>query len=241
MIMDVSDGCPYPKEYNLFHKECGLPVKMITGCKKRFDCDCPQCSKKWKRKVSRQIYDAVLSFSNPSFLTLTLVKQNCGVDRMKSLWQLRWDLFRRLKSQGYKISKWVGVIEYPNHLHIVMECGFIPQQKISKIWKTVTGDSYIVDIRRLGNRAAPQLMAKYLSKYLGKSKDWTPEVVAELRSFRLHQCHGIPKAPKHHMKCPCCGEEGGYQWIPENDFWIMHEDWEKKHPPDIQSIDGVAS
>jgi hypothetical protein len=57
---------------------------------------------------------------------------------MRSIWSLRKDLFRRIRSAGYQIRGWVGVVEYPNHLHIVMDSEYIPQQQVSKIWKAVT-------------------------------------------------------------------------------------------------------
>lgn len=211
---------------------------MITGCKSRFESVCPICAKRWKRKVSGHILDGIMSMKQPSFMTLTLTKRRSGLHRMKSLWSLRNDLFRRLRDGGYNIGSWVAVVEYPNHLHICMDSEYIPQREISKAWKSITGDSYIVDIRRIGNRASPAVVAKYLSKYLGKSTGWPSEVVQELKSFRVVQSYGLPKVERHWLKCPHCGEVGGFAWTTDEDFLRLDESSKKygEGPPRCQCL-----
>lgn len=223
MLKDVSGGCVYPKSYKFVHKKCGSPVEMITGCHQRFEVQCPECSKKWKKKVSSRVYDGVMSMKTPSFLTLTLTKHNTNIERMKSLWQLRKSLFKKLRAEGYKIGSWVAVVEYPNHLHICMDSQYIPQSQVSKVWKSITGDSYVVDIRRLKLGASPGRIVKYLSKYLGKSIGWPDRVIKEMKGFHVIQSHGIPKIERHKITCPCCGEAGGFIWITDDDFSQLEE------------------
>jgi hypothetical protein len=60
------------------------------------------------------------------------------------------------------------VIEPPNHVHALWDSDFIPQSGLSEIWATVTGDSFIVDIRPV-SRYKKGAVARYLTKYLTKT------------------------------------------------------------------------
>lgn len=51
------------------------------------------------------------------------------------------------------------------HLHCLIEGRWIEQAKLSSMWHTITGDSYVVDIRRPASNAT---VARYVTKYASK-------------------------------------------------------------------------
>jgi|SRR5579862_180308 len=51
------------------------------------------------------------------------------------------------------------------HLHCIIEASYVEQAKLSHAWLAVTGDSMIVDIRRVGNLSSG---LKYVTKYVCK-------------------------------------------------------------------------
>jgi hypothetical protein len=63
-----------------------------------------------------------------------------------------------------KSSRW-----HP-HLHILADAKFIDQGELSTVWRTITKDSYIVDIRRVRDvRQTGHYVTKYASKPLNSS------------------------------------------------------------------------
>jgi len=165
--------------------------------------------------------DAIDFMLTPRFLTLTLLKtgnESTGyygtVARLRRLWGMRKALFKELKRRGYRIYGWVAVIEPANHMHLVLDCpDFIPNDEISKIWKTITKDSYIVKIKnpKYSDRGREILserdLKSYLAKYLSKASSWggfvDPSQFSEQKHFdgwvpleipiriNLEQLHGF--------------------------------------------------
>lgn len=139
-----------------------------------------------------------------SFITLTL----CGkgepltdlIDRLyrsfKALRQLeRWTdkvrggaAFLELKWSD-KAARW-----HP-HLHIIADADFLPQGELSEMWRAITRDSYIVDVRRVRQ---PEVTGAYVTKYASKPLNMsfcrTPELLDEamrvLKGRRLCLCFG---------------------------------------------------
>lgn len=68
------------------------------------------------------------------------------------------------------------------HLHALVEGEFIAQQMLSTDWKTVTGDSYVVDIRKVPNNGC---VAGYVAKYAGKA------VEARLLEYSEKFCEAV--------------------------------------------------
>lgn len=152
--------------------------------------------------MNRKRFDtAIERMAHPIFLTLTLTKRVDGDENLNRIWQCRKALFKRLRKEGFTIGSWIGVVEGGNHIHMVLDSNYIPQRKISTIWKAVTGDSYIVDVRAVrGKRGAARYLAKYLTKALGI--DVEPQT---LKGFHVVQSYGIKALPARKMTCPCCG------------------------------------
>ena len=81
------------------------------------------------------------------------------------------------------------------HLHILFEGSYIDHAVIKRLWLSTTGDSYICDIRRVGNSA---IAAGYIAKYAGKpfdshilsDPDALDELIQSLRGRRTFNCFG---------------------------------------------------
>lgn len=139
-----------------------------------------------------------------SFITLTL----CGkkeplselVDRLyKHFRALRlhptWDEKVRGGAAFLEIKYSDKAKRWHPHLHIIADAAFIDQGVLSDVWRGITRDSFIVDIRRVN--AAEQTahyVTKYASKPLNSSFSNTPDLLDEairaLKGRRLCLCFG---------------------------------------------------
>lgn len=173
-ILDVSEGCRNAHSFYFKEKETGRPLELITGCHCRIDVMCPECARKWRLLTRKRYISMVRRFQEPRFMTLTLRKDYQGhCENVKQLWKFRKDLFRQLRDRGYTIRGYVATVELPNHMHLIVDCDYIPQKEISEIWLDITGDSYIVDIRARDRYGKPlkdnlKLAAAYITKYVTK-------------------------------------------------------------------------
>jgi hypothetical protein len=200
---DLSDGCTAGRSLYLQCEKCGRLHRVEIGCGKRFDYFCPICAKRWRKKVFARYWRCICAMRRPKFLTLTLKKDGGKLtERLKGLWEMKKSLFRRLREKGYAIDRWCGIIEPPNHVHIVIDSDYIPQKEISLIWKTITGDSYIVDLRKLSS-SDPRGMAAYITKYLTKASAWTGINLDLLKGFHLIASYNLPKRPPPRPMCLC--------------------------------------
>ncbi len=204
VVLDYSDDCAEPRDYYLGADDHGVILR--TGCNRRFEVDCPSCSRKWQRKVRHNYETAIRHFKSPKFLTLTLTKRRSGYENLRRIWSLRKDLFRRLRDDGYAIAGWVGVLEWPNHVHMVIDCdGYIPQYEISRAWRTITGDSYVVDVRALKRqRGGLEASIRYISKYITKFGKIPGLNMDFFRKLHLVGSWGLVHEPTYHPICPIC-------------------------------------
>jgi len=204
--IDHSRGCANPNTFFFQCRVCNRPIKIRMGCGKRFDYFCPSCAKQWRNKTFKRYFKAVSFFKKPKFLTLTLKKTPSATrstDRLKKLWEMKKYLFKRLKERGYPVTKWVGVIEPPNHIHMIVDCGYIPRDEISELWEEITGDSYIVDIRQINVQGDIRKVAAYITKYISKASSWEGINLDLLEGFHLCGSWGLPPKSLGKPVCPC--------------------------------------
>ena len=81
------------------------------------------------------------------------------------------------------------------HLHIIVEGSFIPVKELSEAWLKATGDSYIVDVRRITNdRQAAAYVTKYVTKPIDSKVIDVPEDLDEaikaLHHARMYEPFG---------------------------------------------------
>jgi hypothetical protein len=138
---------------------------------------CPQCAENNRsRIIARLIYAHHHPVSNGGGLklvTLTYLRDVEKPELQRSLQHLIQALRRRF-----------GVVEYARfvertrhgrfHLHLILDCPFIPQKELSALWKTASRGAFIVDIRTVhGAHHAARYVTKYLSKAPAAKVSWS--------------------------------------------------------------------
>lgn len=146
------------------------------SCDKCHDCWCAPCQAE-KGTLLKERLAQHLTGRTVRFLTLTLRHSRTPladqIDRLyASFTRLRhrraWKDHVRggLAVREEKVADADGL--WHVHLHILWEGSFWEQKEISREWHAVTGDSSIVDVRRVSDSTAA---AHYISKYLSKPCD----------------------------------------------------------------------
>lgn len=144
-----------------------------SRCKNRW---CMPCSQQKARIICSAIFDHIEQ-RTVRFLTLT-VGGSCQplADRLTHLYS-SFQALRRSKAWKAHVRGGVAFCEIKRgtlldrwhpHLHVLMEGKYFPVGTITKLWKAITKDSCIVDIRPADNRAG---IARYITKYITKPLD----------------------------------------------------------------------
>lgn len=192
------DGeCVQPFHTTFICDKCGKIHDMVFGCGSRIDSVCPACAQKWRDDTAKAYSIAMQGMRTPKLITLTL-KKNGGFDaKEKDLWSLFHQLRRILKEIYHlKIRSWFGIIEFPNHIHVIADCGYIHQWKIQKIWRQLTfGESWFVNIKKINIERSPRKITNYVTKYVSKTKGLSCLDPRDLKGFRLKQSWKILKFP----------------------------------------------
>ncbi len=164
---------------------------------------CALCRGRWV-KVARE---RILAWFEPrknhaKFLTLT----STYVAKIEQLTELMdkavelcsWHWKKNFVLIGEFLEK--GDLWYCN-LHAIVVGDYVPQKQISAEWMGLTGDSYVVDIRKVKpeeKRFAIAYITKYLTKPLENMARQEPRRVVEatkgLYHRRLLRAHGFKKA-----------------------------------------------
>jgi hypothetical protein len=211
-FFDLAENCIHPYRVELKCSECGKDIEVIVGCGSRFPSICEACAKKWKRKTFKAFYRGVCNFKNPKFLTLTLRYNKSApefVAKNRDIWQMRKELFRVLREIHKKaILGWVATIEYPNHIHMVIDSPYIDQALISREWQTITGDSFRVDIRQV-QKYDYRGIAGYITKYITKATCWDGVDLDLSKGFHIKGQWGLVPG----VKPPSLCHDGCLVWV----------------------------
>lgn len=221
-FVDCSSGCPNGGYLSVKHT-CGKVRTFHIGCNSRFESVCSICARKWVKKKRRKIERLISNMRAPKLITLTLKKNrltgNC--DSLFDIHAMQNDLFHALRYREYSIGPWVAVVEFPNHVHLIVDCDYIPQFKLSQYWKNASGGSYIVDIRPINiQRDGVEPSVKYITKYITKACGFSPAddqqnldgerspipnnwSLDDLRGFHIVQTWGNPKDSSVVVPCSC--------------------------------------
>lgn len=181
--------------------DCGSLTKHKMRCHKRFKAQCEHCSEEYRKKWYAKYKDAWDKMDNPKLVTLTLKKSGDMGKRLEELSSLARRCRFYLKRRGYEIKRHLWVAEPPNHIHALWDCRFIPQHGLSEVWETVTGDSFIVDIRQANTRHG----ANYLVKYLGKASEWEEMNIDAMEGVHVTGSWGILDDQYEGFNCRDCG------------------------------------
>lgn len=149
---------------------------VCNTCKLRI---CPVCALRHKRAAADRIAATMRSTIEErarswKLLTLTLRHNDDSLadqhDRLRaSFRKLRQrKLWRTTAKYGYAViettyNRWTH--QWHGHLHVLVYCSYIPVTQLCDTWLSITGDSMIVDIRRVDST---HRATRYVTKYLGK-------------------------------------------------------------------------
>ena len=149
---------------------------------------CPKCATLRGRDVARKIAKVVAPMDDVRFLTLTRVHDDADLlTAVVQIW-IAFRLLRRTKEWERHVVGGVAVMEVTRnaktgrwhvHLHLLIDGSFWRQRDISEAWRRASGGSVIVDIRRVGARAAA---CRYVATYMAKPaavEHWPPAAIAE--------------------------------------------------------------
>lgn len=155
------------------------------------------------------------------FVTLTL---RCSHATLTAQLDRLYDSFNKLRRREFfkrHITGGVAMVEvkigansglWHPHLHLLVEGDFIPQRDLSSEWLEVTGDSSIVDVRRVENAGhAAAYTVKYGSKGCDSSVYNAPskldEFLTSIKGRRFALTFGTWRGIKL-----ADGDDGGAEW-----------------------------
>lgn len=184
----------------------GAICPALTRCRDRL---CPLCSEKRGRVAARRTALLVERFNAPRFLTLTLKHRGEVLNAMatrgaEAFAQLRetstWKKHVKGGVWAAQTTRNPGTGEWHYHLHVIIDGSYFPQPTLKAMWLEITGDSSIVDVRAVHDRAAA---AKYISRYVARPADlrtWPPASLREyaeaMHGRRLLQTFGTAHNPR---------------------------------------------
>lgn len=172
-------------------------------CNQCHDRLCIPCQTARSKRIQSNLHPLIRT-EQSKLITLTLRHSNTPlsdqIDRLyRSFHALKKrKLFRQNVSAGIafleiKLSERTG--RWHVHMHAVVLSKFIDQRQLSQAWHSVTGDSSIVDVRKIRD---PETAARYVTKYVTKPADSSvftdhaklDEFVLALKGRRLYNPFG---------------------------------------------------
>lgn len=192
--------------------DCGNVFRSYLTCKKR---TCPKCAAARSRRLVEAYFPVVSSFAWPAFLTLTHPVVWLG-DMVKTKNKLIKSFAKLRRQKEWDGKKGIYTIEILKkegdfcyvHLHAIVDLKWIDQKKLSEIWLKMTGNAFIVDIRRVTNTKKSCIE---LLKYQTKMWEWEEEYLELIEKAFKHSrfvgSFGIkrPEMKSHAQVCPLCG------------------------------------
>lgn len=163
-----------------------------SHCRDRF---CDACMVEHRRLIARNFAEQVPK-AFVRLLTLTLKHAAAGLAGQLDRLYEAFGRFRRHPEIRDRIAGGIAFLEvkanpttreWHPHLHILFEGSYLPQPVASAVWLEITGDSYVVDVRKIGNAAAG---GSYLLKYATKALSPTVWTDADHLQEAITALHG---------------------------------------------------
>lgn len=164
----------------------------LARCRDRL---CPLCSRRRGAQATAKVAALARTFDAPRLLTLTVKSAPEALRGTVRKLFTAFSLLRAMKGWQSRVTGGVWTLEITRnavtgewhpHLHIIADGEFFPQKLLSELWLQCTGDSFIVDVRAVHDRAEA---ARYVAQYLSKPTDaagWPLPAIAEY----AHALHG---------------------------------------------------
>jgi replication protein len=175
---------------------------------------CEACQTERRRLIARNLIaglaDKQRCKDRLRFVTLTLKSNdaplNEQLDRIYSCWQRLRQRPRIKKAIAgtiafFEVTRNADKNQWHPHIHALVEGDYIAKQVLSDEWKSVTGDSFIVDIKLIRAAAgAAGYVAKYAAKAVSanvwQNADALHEAMLAFRNRRLFNTTGTFKKMK---------------------------------------------
>lgn len=166
---DRLDGCcAFPQVHV---SDAGKPLLSLQCCKDRL---CPRCQVHRGRKAAVKIAVFAQAMNAPRFITLTMKHRLASLAQELARAAAAFKKLRSTKVWKRNVTGGVYAVQVTRnpqtslwhvHYHMLVDGVFFPQKQLSALWLEVTGDSHIVDIQAVVDRAST---ARYISSYVTK-------------------------------------------------------------------------
>jgi len=222
-------------------RDCRKTVYYYKGCRDRITCS--DCRRKYMEKTFARFSPVVKSMVGTlRFITLTVKN---GMDLKERRNHLRKS-FRKLRQRVawkrvvkggvYAEETTFGKGGWHSHVHIIASGKYFPQDELTKLWASCTGDSVIVDIRKItSTKEACKELMKYCLKDAGLPDERLEEARLAFKRARLVGTFGNlygserdeekDAGEEDGMECPYCGSNDLYRHKPFS--------WIPRGPPDV--------
>ncbi len=156
------------------NSESGKVKVMSDHCGLRW---CPLCAKTRQATIMHEVEAWFSRIHKPVLMTLTLKHSASGLKhQLKYLYKyfqkLRGRKFLKKLVRGgiwfFHIKKSKADDLWHPHLHCLMDADWIDKQKLSDLWKRITGGSYIVHLKTVTN---PANSVRHAARYAAESCD----------------------------------------------------------------------
>lgn len=195
-----------------------------SSCHDRF---CQVCASERSQAIALNVL-AAIDKQRVRFVTLTMRQQDRPLAVSIDCLYKSFRKLQRLKHWRQRVKAGVGFLElkykeetglWNVHLHLLVTGRFIPKRELSQWWHTVTGDSFIVNIKLPADGPA---VTRYVTKYATKP----------LNSSYLHLPHALDEAIAAVKGRRMCTTFGGWRGV----LLVDHPDeeaWENVGPLDL--------
>lgn len=153
------------------NNDTGLLTVFSKKCHLRW---CPICAQQKGQLVAKSLYEALKKQHGLRFLTLTLKSTIQPLpDQIAEL----YESFKKLRrstawSKHVKGGLWffqvtfdAKTLLYHPHIHCILTGSYYPQPLLKTQWKAITGDSFVVDIRKItSQKAVYDDVSRYVSR-----------------------------------------------------------------------------
>ena len=224
-------GVRQPYIYTLYCHKCDKEHYIMHCCRSVW---CPICNLKESHKIGsimKRINKQIPFWEKRLFITLTF-KNTKKIDK-GTIKEYRKAFTKKfLRAKGIKENIKGGIYSFDwtisqlqkkkpinFHLHLLaFSKRYIAQKKLSEVWEQATGDSYIVDIRKVNNmNKAIYEVIKYiqsnkaLAKQNNKQKRQIIEAISGTRRYSKFGIAYKQKLKKHKAKCHICKNKLEFQ------------------------------
>lgn len=189
-----------------------------------YHCDlriCPVCGRRHAQAIRARYREALENLARKGrtrgkslkLLTLTKKKSEIGPtpESVRDLLKKVGRFVRRFYDGGLCVLEVGPGINL--HVHCIVYGPYVPQKELSEAWQAITGDSRVVDIRKVKGRKVP---INYILKYIAKPcRSKRPEnyvtYLKAIRGTRRVHSYGIlygiktSKRQETDRRCPACG------------------------------------